>query len=252
MSPPPFRFDLVWPQGRARLELQGTGDPASDRDAALALASALEALAALERWVGSPLDELRPTRTPAPAAALSLGWGEGGRLLLPPALLPWERPPAAGLPLVWPAWTARVGLQSLPAARVPLKGLVPGALLLLPVSFASEAWSVVLQPEPPLPARSGSWRPRSGRLQLAAADAPPGEPAEARVWLDETVLVDALAWFGTAVDTVLCTGAARLEIDGRVAARGTLLPAGLGWGLLIDDVAAAPAPTRDDRAPAWI
>ncbi|EGJ08949.1 hypothetical protein RBXJA2T_01400, partial [Rubrivivax benzoatilyticus JA2 = ATCC BAA-35] len=126
MSPPPFRFDLVWPQGRARLELPGAGDPDSDLDAARALASALDALAALERWIGTPLDDLRPARAPAAAGAVGLGWGEGGRLLLPPALLPWGRAPSAALRLAWPVWTVRVCVQTLPAGRVPPAALVPG------------------------------------------------------------------------------------------------------------------------------
>lgn len=252
MSPPPFRFDLVWPQGRARLELPGAGDPDSDLDAARALAPALDAIAALECWIGTPLDDLRPASTPAPPAAAGFGWGEGGRLLLPPALLPWGKAPTAALPLAWPSWTVRVGLQSLPAARLPSRALVPGALLLLPASFAGEGWSVVLQPEPPLPARAGLWRPRSGRLDLAAADLPAAGPGEAGVWLDEAVAVDARAWFGADTGPLpLAAGAAVLHRAGQALARGTLLPAGLGWGLLIDDVAIAPALTRDDRAPAW-
>lgn len=251
MSPPPFRFDLVWPQGRARLELPGAGDPDSDLDAARALAPALDTLAALERWIGTPLDELRPARTPAPAA-VGFGWVEGGRLLLPPVLLPWGKAPTAALPLAWPAWTVRVALQSLPVARLPSQALVPGALLLLPASFAGEGWPVVLQPEPPLPARAGLWQPRFGRLDVAAAALPAAGPGEAGVWLDEAVAVDARAWFGADTGPLpLAAGAAVLRRPGQAVARGTLLPAGLGWGLLIDDVAAAPAPTRDDRAPAW-
>ncbi|MBK1715834.1 hypothetical protein [Rubrivivax gelatinosus] len=241
-------FDLVWPEGHARLDLPAAG--ASAVDAALALAPVLPALALLQDWIGAPLHDLRPAAdAPWPAAALTLAWGEGGRLALPWRLLPWGRTPPAALPLHhWPCWPARLLLQALPAARLPARERVPGALLLLPASFAGADCALELHAPAgglPLPRLGGVvWQPQAGSLQLAAARplADSGDVG-ARVWLEQTLEVDARAWFGGWPQPLeLAAGAARLEIDGRPCAEGPLLPAGRGWGLRLQRLAAVSEP----------
>lgn len=266
-----LRFDLSLPSGPTWVDLP-CDTPEQGLSQARALAAALPVLAALEAWWGIELPCPTPVAAGLPAAQdahpgaglrLRFDMGSalaGGQLRVPWAAIPPGRPAPAGLPVQWPQVTAQMRLQTLAADRIDPRGLVPGAVLLLPAAFA-RAWAVQLQAidsSPTQPPRGwlapATWLAQEDQVLLHGQEPDPVAAPSAgddvwSAWLVPPLRVDLRAWLGgvppPAPPALAGPDGVELRRAQRPVAWGRLLPCGAGWALRLDRV------ETPQTVPAW-
>lgn len=269
LRPIHFVIDVAAAAQPGRLELWvGQDGAASDAVAqALALDAAMPLLGAVEAWLGAPIAHLRPAapplQWPSHDDALTLSLPDGSRLALPWAVLrPGHRFDAGGVAVTWPALACELQIEALASDRIDARALAPGAVLLLPASFAATAGLAL-----PLRARAAhawptlcglAWHPRRDWLRLTAPtledEAPshqagaaspsrthgpsPGDGHAEPAWhivAAEPLLLSAACWFGGGAERPLPPPRrATLRHGARALAHGALVPAGAGMGVLIE------------------
>lgn len=148
----------------------------------------------------------------------------------------------------WPDVACILEIEQLPADMLSL--LQPGGLVLLPRSLQG-AWTVSVHAEAgspcPLPhPRTATLDVTARRLTLLPPDAPlpaapPGQPQQVQVRLDDTVawpldLLQGRIPADAVPPRLLARRRASLWLDGHCCARGQLVPAGQGHGLWISTV----------------
>ena len=244
-------YAFRWRGAEAALWLAGPAAAGDAVDQALALAPLLPVAPVLEAWLGEPLRlgaaRARPGDDYLPIEIGPIGGAAMCTVALPAALLPAGLTAAfaAGWALRWPRIACDLVLDGWPAEAIDESRLEPGAMLLLPHSFDAGAWAVRLEPLAtralPGPARrSAHWRQGDCVLRAGLQDgleSPPVQPWQA-------VLPNAAApgadwWCGLAAQAEsLAVEPERIELRLRAqtVARGRLAPAGMGLGLLIEQV----------------
>lgn len=249
----PFR----WRGADAELSVVATSPTGDAVDRALTLTPLLPLAPALEAWLGEPL-RLGAPRAQAADGLLTIEVGPEGQaplcgIALPAALLPAGLSATFASPwtLRWPKVVCDLVLDDWPAEAIAMARLAPGAMLLMPRSFAAEAraWAVRLAPAladirqvRPGPAqRCVLWQSDEAVLRMGKLD--PESLPPARPWtavLPRAATPGADGWCGlVAKDQWLPidTGRIELRLNSRTVAHGRLAPAGLGYGLLIEEVA---------------
>lgn len=271
-TPVAFRLGLApighpgTPALEGLLELHNSGAAVPTAVAqALALEAALPLLAALELHLGHALGAVEPlAATSAPALhgrqdVLTWQLPGLGRLLLPAAALrPGVALLPAGLRAVWPTIGCTLVLDRIAAARIAADTLAETRLLLLPGSFGGfgasgsastpggaggnstpgETWPILARPALPWPLLGGlAWWPARARLHLTPRLASDARDA-GDLWELVSPLpcrISAACWFdATPAEPNLPAppAAALLRRAGRTWAEGSLVPVGLGWGLM--------------------
>ncbi len=163
--------------------------------AALALAEQEPLLAALEAWLGTPLDPV-PAAHPEPTQRL--WWAQAGAVQLG---LPWpllaaqtQAPPLA---LRWPAIELEASVAGLEDPGLPEGEASPGGVLLLPPAF-EPSWRVLLHAPAQGLVAEAEWRGPGTELLLCAAPEPAAPPSTPwRVSLVDTghrTLPELLGW----------------------------------------------------------
>jgi hypothetical protein len=230
-------------------------------EAAAALYQAERWLPALEDWLGCGLlPKLSAVTEPLAESlmfdrhVLVTSLELDAELHLPLSALLGVRtpPPAAFAHWTWHPLACELVLDTLPLGADDLKGLEPGALLVLPSSFAT-TWQAFLQPAN---GQGGSFAARvyeaRGRLCVAAsgegsAQHPPADQASVRFRQQVAVPpADLLGWSGpkpAALDAPLLLAAHAVMVHGSAAAMasrplaaGQLIPVGSGFALRLDEV----------------
>jgi hypothetical protein len=279
-SPGQSGFPLGWRGAQALLLPRGDGAAAADVPAqAIALEPLLPLVDVLAAWLG----EAVRLQAPAPLAAadadgfLSLAIGRQGEAPLCDLALPAAQlrhavlgPLGAGWAVRWPRIVCDMLLDEWPLDALDAARFEPGALLLLPRSFgvSTPNWRVRLlacshglAPG----SRSARWCTGERVLSLAAHDnlaevagvADVTHVTHGRAWaavMPQAAAIDAGLWFGCATDAAASVevvgDAVQLRRAAESVAQGRLAPAGRGFGLLIERLAAGLAQGSDDLAAA--
>jgi hypothetical protein len=216
---------------------------------AIALESAMGLLHALQAWIEPSIVRVEPAPAPppwpAPDQALTLGVTDGGRLALPWAAVRAGRVlDAAPHVIEWPLLACELVLETLAQERIDASAIERGGVLLLPGTLASTdappvPTTLMARPlhAPDLPPLGGlAWDACAGTLRLAQAAVCEPTTAAWEVMAEPPIELSAQWWFNGAAPAQDLPPPARaaLRLHGRAVARGALVPAGRGLGLLIE------------------